>query len=178
MLVPDDACLIHWHNFHLDLIPSRQSSMLIMASMVPPSSSHPTCDPSKDWIQKESHQALNVSLVFTFNALYSSSLPPPIPLNQYNIITEVVITTSPLADIDSTSEATAHLIPQIDVGTHTTWHIFHKFVLESWCLSRLHRIYHCEPTFMHDHKLRYQHWCWCLGILQHLWQVCGQVALW
>jgi hypothetical protein len=39
-----------------------------------------------------------------------------IPLNQYNLITEVTITTDPLADIGSTFEATAHLIPQIDVG--------------------------------------------------------------
>ena len=77
--------------------------------MVPPSSSHPR----KDRIQKESHQAPNVSLVST---LYSSPLPSSIPLNQYNIITEVTITTGPLADIGSTFEATAHLIPQIDVG--------------------------------------------------------------
>ena len=77
--------------------------------MVPPSSSHPR----KYRIQKESHQAPNVSLVFT---LYSSPLPPSIPLNQYNIITEVTITTGPLADVGSTFEATAHLIPQIDVG--------------------------------------------------------------
>jgi hypothetical protein len=39
-----------------------------------------------------------------------------VPLNQYNLITEVTITTDPLADIGSTFEATAHLIPQIDVG--------------------------------------------------------------
>jgi hypothetical protein len=77
--------------------------------MVPPSSSHPR----KDRIQKESHQAPNVSPVFT---LFSSPLPPSIPLNQYNIITEVKITTGPLADIGSKFEATAHLIPQIDVG--------------------------------------------------------------
>jgi hypothetical protein len=42
-----------------------------------------------------------------------------IPLNQYDLIdliTEVTITTNPLADIGSTFEATAHIIPQIDLG--------------------------------------------------------------
>jgi hypothetical protein len=38
------------------------------------------------------------------------------PINQYNSITEVTITTNPLPDIASTFEATAHLIPQIAVG--------------------------------------------------------------
>ena len=74
--------------------------------MVPPSSSD-SSHPSKDRIQKESHQAPNVSLVFT---LYSSPLLPSFPLNQYSILIEVTITTSPLADIGSMFEATAHLI--------------------------------------------------------------------
>src|SRR6267154_4005786 len=77
--------------------------------MVPPSSSHPR----KARIQKELLQAPNVSLIFT---LYPSSLQLSIPLNQYNLITEVTITTNPLAEIGSTFEATAHLIPQINVG--------------------------------------------------------------
>jgi hypothetical protein len=61
----------------------------------------------------ESHQAPNVSLVST---LYSSPLPRSTSLNQYDLITEVTITTSSLTDIASTFEATAHLIPQIDIG--------------------------------------------------------------
>jgi hypothetical protein len=55
----------------------------------------------------ESHREPNVGVVPTLHST---------PLNQNNLITEVTVTTSPLSDIGSTFEATAHLIPQIDVG--------------------------------------------------------------
>ena len=55
-----------------------------------------------------------MSLVST--TLYSSPLQRSIPLNQYDLITEVTITTNPLADIGATFDATAHLIPEITVG--------------------------------------------------------------
>ena len=64
----------------------------------------------------ESHQAPNVSLVSTLysSPLTISTLHPTQSTQLEN--TEVTITTSPLSDIGSTFEATAHLIPQIDVG--------------------------------------------------------------
>ena len=62
-------------------------------------------------MEMESDQTLNVSLVPTF---YSSQLLTYL-INK-NLLTEVSITASSSADMGSTFEATAHLVPQIDVG--------------------------------------------------------------
>src|SRR5260370_38450108 len=80
--------------------------------MVPPSSSRTKMDRR----ELESHQAANVCLVFSFYSLSSPRSFPPlsIPLNNRN--TEVTITPGPLSDVGATFEATAHLVPQIDVG--------------------------------------------------------------